>query len=139
MYRVVRPGGRVAACVWGWREACGWNAIFSIVEANIRTEVCPLFFTLGAPGMLAGGLQRVGFDIEQEERESRPILWPTDEYACSAAFAAGPVALAYSRLDPATKSAMHRQLLESIAPFRSPDRYRVPGEFVYVNGVRRGG
>jgi hypothetical protein len=55
--------------------------------------------------------------------------------ACGAAFEGGPVALAYSRFDPATRDAVHREYLASIEPWRAGERYDVPGEFVVVRGI----
>lgn len=45
--RVLRPGGRTVLAVWGERARCGWAPLFGIVDAEIRSEVCPLFFSLG--------------------------------------------------------------------------------------------
>ena len=45
-------------------------------------------------------------------------------------FRGGPVALAYSRFDAATRRAVHAEYLASIAPYRSGGGYEVPGEFV---------
>jgi ubiquinone/menaquinone biosynthesis C-methylase UbiE len=47
MHRVLKPGGRAVAAVWGRRHRCGWADIFPIVDARVTTEVCPLFFHLG--------------------------------------------------------------------------------------------
>lgn len=44
MYRVTRPGGRAAVSVWGARKNCGWAEIFPIVNEQVTSEVCPLFF-----------------------------------------------------------------------------------------------
>ena len=45
--QAVRRGGRVGVAVWGTRERCGWAAVFPIVQAEVASEVCPLFFSLG--------------------------------------------------------------------------------------------
>src|SRR5262249_47281241 len=50
--RVLRPGGRLALAVWGERARCGWAGVFSIVQAEVASELCPLFFRLGEPGRL---------------------------------------------------------------------------------------
>jgi hypothetical protein len=47
-----------------------------------------------------------------------------------AVFQGGPVALAYSRFDLATRRAVHAEYLRSIAAFAVGDSYRIPGEFV---------
>ena len=37
MLRVLRPGGRAVAAVWGPRNRCGWAEIFPIVERRIAS------------------------------------------------------------------------------------------------------
>ena len=53
MGRVLRAGGRMVAAVWGERAACGWSGVFPIVDAEVASDVCPLFFRLGGQGVLA--------------------------------------------------------------------------------------
>ena len=55
--RVLVPGGRIVAAVWGQRARCGWAEIFPIVDARVQSEVCPLFFSLGT-GTAAKALLR---------------------------------------------------------------------------------
>ena len=45
--RVLRPGGRLVAAVWGDRSRCGWSALFPIIDDEVASEVRPLFFRLG--------------------------------------------------------------------------------------------
>ncbi len=59
------------------------------------------------------------------------------EAACQAMFAGGPVALAYSRFDAATREEVHVEFLVSVEPYREGDTWNIPGEFVYAVGRRQ--
>jgi SAM-dependent methyltransferase len=127
--------GRVVAAVWGRRNRCGWAEIFPIVDARVKSEVCPMFFSLGTGDQLADVFRAAGLvDIVSERIETR-LEWATDDEACGAAFVGGPVALAYSRFDERTRYRVQREYLDSIAQWRSRG-YSVPGEFVIVAGRR---
>ena len=137
MRRVVRPGGRVAVAVWGPRNTCGWAEVFSIVDARVRSSVCPLFFRLGMGNVLRDEMNAAGLvDVEIRRIRTR-LFFDTPESACVAVFAGGPVALAYSRWDDALKAEAHAEYLASIAPYREDDGYHVPGEFVIARGLTR--
>jgi ubiquinone/menaquinone biosynthesis C-methylase UbiE len=137
MHRVLKPGGRAVAAVWGQRDRCGWAAIFPIVEARVQSEVCPLFFQLGTQDTLVQTLQAAGFKDVVGERLSTMLHYETPEDACGAAFAGGPVALAYSRFDAHTRQAAHAEYLAAIAPYRRGNGYAIPGEFVIACGCKR--
>ena len=57
MARCLRPGGRMVVSVWGERRACGWAEIFPIVDSQVRSEVCPMFFRLGSGNSLEEALR----------------------------------------------------------------------------------
>jgi SAM-dependent methyltransferase len=130
MRRLLRPGGRAAAAVWGARRNCGWAEIFPITDARVASEVCPLFFHLGTKDTLARTFAAAGFTDIRSERLPTTLCYASAADALGAVFQGGPVALAYSRFDDATKRAVHTEYLESIAAYRSGDGYRIPGEFV---------
>jgi ubiquinone/menaquinone biosynthesis C-methylase UbiE len=130
MRRVLRPGGRAAAAVWGARRSCGWAEIFPITDARVASEVCPMFFQLGTGDALARTFEAAGFAAIRVERLSTTLRYASAEAALAAVFRGGPVALAYSRFDPATRRAVHAEYLDSIAAYRSGGGYEVPGEFV---------
>ena len=55
--------------------------------------------------------------------------------ACDAAFVGGPVALAWSRFDDDARARVRTLYTDAIAPWRGPDGYAIPGEFVVVDAV----
>jgi ubiquinone/menaquinone biosynthesis C-methylase UbiE len=130
MRRLLRPGGRAAAAVWGARRNCGWAEIFPITDARVASDVCPMFFHLGTKDTLARAFEAAGFADVRSERLSTTLRYASPEDALAAVFRGGPVALAYSRFDVATRRAVHAEYLASIAAYRNGGGYEVPGEFV---------
>lgn len=136
MHRVLVPEGRAAAAVWGTRRNCGWAEIFPIVERRVASDVCPLFFQLGTGDALADTFRNAGFDNVQCQRLEVVLRYATADDALGAAFAGGPVALAYSRFDEPARDGAHSEYLESIAPYRRGDGYEIPGEYVVALATR---
>lgn len=130
MRRLLRPGGRAVAAVWGARHKCGWAEIFPITDARVASEVCPMFFHLGTQDMLARTFAAAGFAEIRTERLATTLCYATADDALGAVFRGGPVALAYSRFDEPTRRAVHAEYLDSIAAYRAEDGYHLPGEFV---------
>jgi len=131
--RVLRERGRIVLAVWGERARCGWAELFSIVDAEVTSEVCPLFFRLGHGNTLADLCSNAGFDVTVRCRITTTLDYADGDQACDAAFIAGPVALAWSRLDDEARRRSRARYLDAIGAWRLPDRtYRIPGEFVIV-------
>lgn len=138
MRRVLRPGGRAVAAVWGERLHCGWAEIFPIVDRRVASEVCPMFFQLGTGDMLQNLMQAAGFDDVRADRISTTLEYASPDAAVGAAFVGGPVALAYSRFNAAMRDEAHAEYLQSIAPYKRGGGYEVPGEFVIARGMKPG-
>lgn len=130
--RVLRPGGRLVVSVWGERPRCGWAGLFAIVDDEVFSEVCPLFFRLGQPGALARLCADAGLESVEELRLSSTLNHDDGGQACDAALTGGPVALAWSRFDEATRERVRGRYLASIAPWRVGIGYSVPAEFVVL-------
>ena len=130
IHRLLQPGGRVAIAVWGQRARCGWSPVFPIVDEEVSSEVCPLFFQLGHEGMLTDLCGRAGFVHAEEHRVDAVLAYADGEDACDAAFVGGPVAMAWSRFDAPTRRRVQARYLRAIAPWRTGRGYRMPGEFV---------
>jgi SAM-dependent methyltransferase len=129
--RVLRPGGRFAACVWGRREACGFREMFSILGRPLQMEICPLFFALGRPGAFVAALERAGLVDAREERVELTLRWRDRDQACTAIFDGGPGALPFSMFTEEIRREVRDQFIASIEPYRKGDGFEVPAEFVY--------
>ncbi len=133
MSRVLRPGGRMVGAVWGARAHCGWAPLFGIVQDEVASDVCPLFFRLGQGDALARLCAEAGFERIETRRIVTTLEYADAEEASEAAFVGGPVALAWSRFGADVRERVRRRYLEAIAPWREGAAYRVPVEFVVVS------
>jgi SAM-dependent methyltransferase len=137
MRRALRHGGRVVSSVWGERRNCGWAEVFPIVDACVVSEVCPLFFALGAPGALAGAMERAGFVGVRARRERALLRFDDDADALNSVIDGGAVALAAKRFASKTRRRVDEEFLFSIEGFRSVNGgYAIPGEFVTASARR---
>ena len=136
MYRVLKPGGRAVAAVWGSRKKCGWAEIFPIVDSRVKTDVCPMFFNLGESEVLKYPFLNAGFkDVSLKKIETK-LIYASSEEACAASFLGGPVAMAYSRFDEDTRKLAKEEYLESIKAYKTENGYEIPGEFVICSGFK---
>jgi ubiquinone/menaquinone biosynthesis C-methylase UbiE len=136
MARVTAPGGRVSICVWGRRAACGFAEVFPIVDAHVASEVCPLFFSLGAPGAPTAYLERAGFCDVVEDSVPITLSWRSADEACQAMLEGGAVALAWNRFSPETRAVVRAEYLASLEPFRRGARYDVAAEVMFATARR---
>lgn len=137
MNRILKPGERAVIAIWGERKKCGWADIFPIVDKRVASDVCPLFFQQGTGNTLEHSFNKAGFKEVEVERFSATLHYPDQEIAIMAAFAGGPVALAYKKFDEKTRDEAHREYLDSIAEYRDGRGYEIPGEFVVAKGIKQ--
>jgi hypothetical protein len=109
--------------------------VFPIVDAEVETDVCPLFFSLGEPDALAQLCSDAGFERLRQRRIATVLSYATSEEACDAAFVGGPVALAWSRFEAHVRARARARYKHAIEPWRRSPGYRIPGEFVVVAGT----
>jgi SAM-dependent methyltransferase len=133
--RVLRPGGRAVLAVWGERARCGWAPLFGIVDAEVSSEVCPMFFGLGHGDALSRLCGSVGLTVCSDQRMAGTLDYADGHQASDAAFAGGPVALAWQRFDEPTRQRARARYLDAIAAWQQGSGYRIPAEFVVVSAM----
>lgn len=138
MRRMVRPGGRVVLAVWGAARACGWSAVFPIIDAEVASEVCPLFFRLGNGDALEQACAAAGLERVTLQRLATTLDYADVDIACDAAFVGGPVALAWSRFDAEARARVRRRYAEAINAWQDKAGVRIPAEFVLVSAAAPG-
>lgn len=137
MARVLKPGGRATATVWGERRNCGWAEVFPIVDAHVASEVCPMFFGTGPKGILAGIFEEAGLTDVTETRFFQGLTFASEDELLTSMMRGGPVALAVKRFTPEVWDTVGSEFLASVAEYRHDDgNYIIPGEFVTVSGVK---
>jgi ubiquinone/menaquinone biosynthesis C-methylase UbiE len=137
MARVVKPGGAVAVTVWGERKSCGWAEIFPIVDRQVASEVCPMFFGLGAPNALRRQFEEAGLGEIEEVRWQETMAFPDETALLHAMIDGGAVALAAKRFTPEGREQVETEFLQSVEESRTRSgSYAIPGEFVTIRGIK---
>ena len=121
--------------VWGEQSRCGWSALFPIVDAEVASEVCPLFFRLGQHNALAHLCGDAKFEAIDHRRFAATLEYVNADEACNAAFVGGPVALAWSRFGVEARARVRARYLQAIETWRHHDSYSIPCEFVIVTAT----
>jgi SAM-dependent methyltransferase len=143
IHRVLRPGGRFAAAVWGRREDNPWlGVVFDAVSAQTGSPIPPPGipgpFALGDTSRLRALLTAAGFADVTIDELPVPLRAPSfDAWWERTIRLAGPLATVVSRLPEAARTAVVDQLRRVVDPFTSPSGLELPGLALVASGVRR--
>ncbi len=136
MWQSLKPGGRAVATVWGARKNCAWAELFPIVDREVESDVCPLFFASGTGNRLADQLLDEGLESVQTRRIQTMLYFQNESSLFHAFIDGGPVALAVKRFDLETRQRVESVFLNSVSQYRSGDGFSIPSEYVVVSGVK---
>jgi len=141
--RVLRPGGRLAAAVWGPRERNPWlAALLDAVGAQLGETIPPPGvpgpFSLAADGLLAELLAGAGFRDVGVEEVAVPLRAPSAEAWWARGIAmGGPVARRLASLPAERIAAARADALAAVARYADPDGgLTVPGVTLLAHASR---
>lgn len=142
IHRVLRPGGRLVAAVWGPRLDNPWlSVIFDAVAAVIGITVPPPGmpgpFALADSAKVRDLLDGAEFADVDVEAFSVPLRLPTFEawWARTTAIA-GPVAAMIDRLDAATSAALEDHVRAAVQQYTTPAGLDFPGSALVASARR---
>ena len=120
MHRVLKPGGRLATCVWSAPPHNPWiTTMMSTIGAHLAlpapVPLAPGMFRCAQPGMLAGVLEKAGFHhVREEEVQSSVEFDGPEHYWQNMMEVAAPVVGAMSQANEATRLAIKESLFTTL-------------------------
>jgi len=141
-YRALRPGGRVAAIVYGPAER---NAFFAVPVSVIRRRAQlpppaagqPGPFCLGAPGALEDALRGAGFRDVGARTVDAPLRLPSSrECVRFERESFGALHQMLAGLDPAERAAAWQEIADELARFDTAEGFAGPCELVVGWGTK---
>jgi ubiquinone/menaquinone biosynthesis C-methylase UbiE len=143
IYRVLKPGGRVAFTAWGPVEQNPYlsttlTPFLKRVEVPPPLPGAPQPFRFAEAGTLAAELQRAGFEEVQEETRTMSWAWPGPpeevwEHVRDVAVPFHPIIYG---LEPEARKQAIGEVVEGYRRYYDGQKVNLPAEIVLASGVR---
>ncbi|MEP6615563.1 MAG: methyltransferase domain-containing protein [Ginsengibacter sp.] len=125
MYRVLKPGGKMATSVWAGPEKNVWvTAIMGIIQKHMNPAPPPVgapsMFRCAKPGFLKGIMETSGFKNVTEESVTGKVIYKDfDLFWTMMNEVAAPVVGALSKADDAMKQQIQKEVKEACARYQT--------------------
>lgn len=142
VHRVLRPGGRLSAAVWGLQSANPWlGLVFDAVSAQLDRPMPPPGlpgpFALSDADALRALAERAGFsDVRVEPFAVPTVAASFNDWWARTSALSGPLANILAMLPDDAKAAIEERLREAVTPYEQTDGSLVfPGLALVLSAV----
>ena len=142
MYRVLKPGGRLATSVWAAPPQNPWigtmmGTIATQMALPTPAPLAPGMFRCAQPGLLANMLQNTGFQNVEEKTVSGILTFTNaDEYWENMMEVAAHVVAIMSKADEATKAAIKTALYTTLEQKVVDGKIQLPFASLVLSGEK---
>jgi SAM-dependent methyltransferase len=144
MSRVLRPGGRLAAAVWGPRARNPWlGVVLDVVSAHVGAPIPPPGvpgpFSLDDADRLAGILSATELtDVVVTELPMPMCVGSFDEWWARTSALAGPLAKLLATLPAEAAAAIRLAARQAVSAYETPNGLEFPGVTLLATARRSG-
>ena len=142
MFRVLKPGGRMATSVWFSPSKNFWiGSIMSVINKNIPSTPSPAgapgMFRCAQPGMMKSILQNAGFaNVDEKEVAGESHYNDFADFWTQMNEIAAPVVSALNKAEEATKTTVKQELHQLVMPYITNDGISLPFSALVVGGSK---
>ena len=142
MFRVLKPGGRMATSVWFNPSKNFWiGSIMSVINKNIPSTPPPAgapgMFRCAQPGLMKSILQNAGFaNVEEKEVAGESHYNDFADFWTQMNEIAAPVVGALNKADEVTKTTVKQELHQLVMPYITNDGISLPFSALVVCGSK---
>jgi SAM-dependent methyltransferase len=139
-HRVLRPGGRVFATVWGTGDKVPWLDVIvgPMLEHAEPDEngYIPTPYETGGPGEMVAFLEAAGFRGAREHRIVHEMRYSDEEAYLNTILKATPLGHSLSEESPEVQEEVLRKTRANLQKWAAPDGFRLPAECVVVGAQK---
>ncbi len=142
MYRVLKPGGKIATTVWDVPAKNFWAAAaLSVINKNMQIPAPPAgspgLFRCSERGMISGLLNSIGFaHVSESEVKVKLHTGTTEVYWNFMTDVVAPVVAALNKADDAMKAKIKSETLESVLQQYPEGAIAIDGSALVIYGIK---